>query len=168
MLGSARWLKPRAVCHVAAMGPRLSEEQEYMRTGLEPTRLGPDTCRHWTPHLGPLQGPSMFCPGTLGPHCGWPGPHTRGGPAPILGVRLTHMEVLDQPWGPDCISRGLALSHGGPDLLLMPWSISPSLDTWRLWTRPCGGVRHYCGPRVVARGWGETWSGPTYNSLPRD
>jgi hypothetical protein len=35
----------------------------------------------------------MFCPGTLGPHCGWPGPHT-GGPDPILGVRFVHVEVL--------------------------------------------------------------------------
>jgi hypothetical protein len=49
MLGSACWLKPRTVCHVAASSLCLSEEQEYMRTGPEPTRLGPDTCRHRTP-----------------------------------------------------------------------------------------------------------------------
>jgi hypothetical protein len=109
------------------------------------------------PCLGPVQGPSMFCPRTLGPHCGWPGPIRGGGPAPIPGVRLPFQGSGLHTWrswtnlgGPDCISRGPALSHGGPDLLLMPWSISPSLDTWRLWTRPCGGVRHYCGPRVVA------------------
>jgi hypothetical protein len=89
MLGSTHWLKPRAVCHVAATGPRLSGEQEYMRTGPEPTRLGPETCRHRTP-LGPVQGLSMFCPRTLGPHCGRPRPH-------MGGVRLTHVEVLDQP-----------------------------------------------------------------------
>jgi hypothetical protein len=41
----------------------------------------------------------MFCPGTLGPHCGWPGPH-RGGPDPIPGVRFAHVEVLDQTWRP--------------------------------------------------------------------
>jgi hypothetical protein len=85
-----------AVCHVAATGLRLSGGQECMRTGSKPTRLGPDTCRHRTPAC-PVQGPSMFCPGTLGPHCGWPGPHTVG-PNPIPGVRLTHVEVLDQPW----------------------------------------------------------------------
>jgi hypothetical protein len=33
---------PRAVCHVAASGLRLSGEQEC-------TRIGPDTCRLWTP-----------------------------------------------------------------------------------------------------------------------
>jgi hypothetical protein len=34
----------------------------------------------------------MLCPGTLGPHCGWPGPHT-GGSDPIPGVRFTHVEA---------------------------------------------------------------------------
>jgi hypothetical protein len=44
----------------------------------------------------------MFYPGTLGPHSGWPGPHTGGGggPDPIQGVRFAHMEVLDQTWRP--------------------------------------------------------------------
>jgi hypothetical protein len=41
----------------------------------------------------------MFCPGTLGPHCGRPGPHT-GGPDPILGLRFVHVGVLDQTWRP--------------------------------------------------------------------
>jgi hypothetical protein len=67
--------------------------------------------------------------------------------------------------GPDCISRGLTLSHGGSDSLLRPWGISLSLDTWWLRTRPCGGVMCCCGPRVVARGWGESWLGPTYNTF---
>jgi hypothetical protein len=66
------------------------------RSGTHQTRSGhvsaPD------PRLGSVQGPSMFCPETLGPHCGWPGPHTGGGPDPIPGVRLAHVEVLDQPW----------------------------------------------------------------------
>jgi hypothetical protein len=47
----------------------------------------------------------------------------------------------------------------------MPWSISLSLDTGRLRTRPCGGVRRCCGPRVVARGWGESWLGPTHSTF---
>jgi hypothetical protein len=44
MLGSARWLMPRAVCHVAASGLRLSGEQEPMRIGPDLTRPGLDTC----------------------------------------------------------------------------------------------------------------------------
>jgi hypothetical protein len=67
--------------------------------------------------------------------------------------------------GPDCISMGPALYHGGPDSLLRPWSISLSLDTWRLRTRPCGGVRRYCGPRVVAQGWDESRLGPTHTTF---
>jgi hypothetical protein len=114
------------------------------------------------PRLGPVQGLSMFCPGTLGPHCGRPGPHTEGGSDPIPGVRLAHMEVLDQPWRSGLYSRGPALSHWGPNSLLRPWGISLSLDTWRLRTCPCGGVRRCCGPRVVAQGWGESWLGPTH------
>jgi hypothetical protein len=43
MPGSARWLMPRAVCHVAASGLRLSGEQECMWIGLDPT------CRRFDP-----------------------------------------------------------------------------------------------------------------------
>jgi hypothetical protein len=91
---------------------------------------------------------------------------------PYEGVRISFQGSELHTWrswtdlgGPDCISRGPALSHGGPDLLLMPWSISPSLDTWCLWTHPCGRVRHCCGPRVAARGWGESWPGPTHSTF---
>jgi hypothetical protein len=93
------------------------------------------------PRLGPVQGPSMFCPGTLGPHCGRLGPHTGGVRIPFQGSGLHTWRSWTNLGGPDCISRGPALSHGGPDLLLMPWSISPSLDMWRLQTHPCGGAR---------------------------
>jgi hypothetical protein len=106
----------------------------------------------------------VFCLGTLAPYCGRPGPHT-GGPDPILGVRSIHVGVLDQLGGLDCISRGPALSHGSPDSLLIPWSISLSLDTWRPRSRPHGGVRCCCWPRVVTRGWGESWPSPTYYSF---
>jgi hypothetical protein len=96
-----------------------------------------------------------------------------GGPDPIrMGVRISSQGSGLYTWrfwtnlgGLNCISRGPALFHGGPDLLLMPWSISPSLDTWRLRTRPCGGVRRCCGPRVVARDWGESWHGPTHSTF---
>jgi hypothetical protein len=77
MSGSACWLTSRAAGHVAASGLRLGEEQKCMRIGLHQTRS-----RHVSvpdPRLGPVQGPGVFCPGTLGPHCGRPGPHTGGG-----------------------------------------------------------------------------------------
>jgi hypothetical protein len=88
-----------------------------------------------------------------------------GGPDPILGVRSVHVGVLDQPGGPDRISRGPALSHGGPDSLSMPWSTSPSLATWRPQSRPHGGVGCCCWPRVVTQGWGESRPGPTQSSF---
>jgi hypothetical protein len=133
------------------------------RSGTHQTRSGhvsaPD------PRLCPVQGPSMSCPGTLGPHCGRLGPHTggsgshskgpactRGGPGPTLEVRTVYPGVRYSPMG-------------GSDSLLMPWSISLSLDTWRLRTLPCGGVRCCCGPRVVARGWGESWLAPTHSTF---
>jgi hypothetical protein len=94
-----------------------------MRIGLEHTGVGLDTCQLWTP--------AWALSKVLGPHCGWSGPHTGGGPDPILWVRFVHMGVLDQPGGPGRISRGPALSHGGPDSLSMPWSTSPSLATWQ-------------------------------------
>jgi hypothetical protein len=74
----------------------------------------------------------------------------RRGPDPILGVRSVHVGVLDHFGGPDYIFRGPSLSHGGLDSLLMPWSISLSLATWRPQSRPRGGVRRCCWPRVVA------------------
>jgi hypothetical protein len=117
------------------------------------------------PRLGPVQGLSMSCPGTLRPHCGWPGPHTGGVRLPFQGFGLHTWRSWTNLGGPDCISRGPALSHGGPGSLLISWSISFSLDTWRLRTRPCGGVRRYCGPRVVARGRGESWLGRTHSTF---
>jgi hypothetical protein len=94
---------------VAASGLRLGGEQKRMQTGPHQTRSGhvsiPD------PRLGPVQGMCMFCPGTLGPHCGRPGPHT-GGSDPILGVRLAHMAVLNQPW-----RSGLHIQGSGA----LPW-----------------------------------------------
>jgi hypothetical protein len=86
----------------------------------------------------------------------------RWGPDPILGVWSIHVGVLDQLGGPN---KGPALSHGGPDSLLMPWSISLSLATWRHRSRPHGGVRRCCWSRVIARGWDKSWSGPMYSSF---
>jgi hypothetical protein len=118
------------------------------------------------PRLGPDQGTSMFCPGTLGPHCGRPGPHSGGGVRiPFQGSDLHTWRSWTNLGGLDCISRGSTLSHGGLDSLLRPWGLQLSLDTLRLRTHPCGGVRRCCGPRVVARGWGESCLGPTHNTF---
>jgi hypothetical protein len=84
---------------------------------------------------------------------------TQRGLEPILGVQFVPVEVLDFTRRPGLYIQGPALSHGGPDSLLIPWSISSSLATWRTWSRPRGGVGCCCWPRVVARGWGEPWSG---------
>jgi hypothetical protein len=47
----------------------------------------------------------MFCPRTLGPHRGQPGPYTwRSGSIP--GVRFAHVEVLDQTWRPGPYIQG--------------------------------------------------------------
>jgi hypothetical protein len=157
---------------VATSGLRLGGEQKRVRRGPHQTRSGhvsvPDPC------LGPVQGPGMLCPGILGPLCGRPGPHTGGGG----GVRRAHAEVRNQPWGPrlyirgsgtnlgglDCISGGSGALPWGSGPLLTPWSIPPSLDTWRLRTRPRGGVGRCCGPRIAACDWGEPCLGPTHSS----
>jgi hypothetical protein len=60
----------------------------------------------------------MFCPGTLGPHCGWPGPHT-GGLDPILGVRFAHVEVLGQTWRPGPYIQGSGT---------LPWGSGLTVD----------------------------------------
>jgi hypothetical protein len=123
-----------------------------MQIGPDPTRPGLETCRLRTPAwvLIKVQVCSVLEP--WDPTVVSPDP-IRGGPDPILGVRFAHVEVLGQVklGDLDRIYRGPALSHGGPDSLLMLWSISLSLDMWRPRTRPCGGVRRCCWPRVVAR-----------------
>jgi hypothetical protein len=80
MPGSARWLMPCAVCHVAASGLRLSGEQECMRIGSDPTRPGLETCRFWTPAWVLIK--VWVC--SVLEH--WD--PTVGGPDPIRGVRI--------------------------------------------------------------------------------
>jgi hypothetical protein len=90
MPGSAHWLMPRAVCHVAASGLRLSGEQECMRIGPDPTRPGLDMCRHWTPAWALIK--ARVC-SVLEP---WD--HIVGGPNPIWGGPVRTRGVLDQTW----------------------------------------------------------------------
>jgi hypothetical protein len=110
----------------------------------EPIRLGPDMCRHWTPAWVLFK--ARVC-SVLRP---WD--PIVGGPDPIRG----------EVWIP---FQGSGTLPWGPDSLLRTWGISLSLDTWWLWTRPCGGVKRCCGPRVVARGWGESWLSPTHSTF---
>jgi hypothetical protein len=65
---------------------------------------------------------------------------TQRGPGPIPGSGLCPWGSWTLPGGPVRIYRGPTLSHGGPDPLLMPWSISSSLATWRPQSGLCGGV----------------------------
>jgi hypothetical protein len=107
-----------------SIGFHLSGEQEC-------TRIGPDTCRHRTPTWALIKARVCSVLEPWDPLVGGPDP-IRGG-----GVRIPFQGSGPYTWGswtklggPDCISRGPALSHGGPDSLLMSWSISLSLDTW--------------------------------------
>jgi hypothetical protein len=143
----------RPLAYAARSTPRGSNGSPPERVGgvYLITRSGLDTCRHRTPAW--VLNKARVC-SILEP---WDS--IVGGPDPILGVRIPFQGSGLHTWrswtnlgGPDCISRGSALSHEGPDSLLRPCDLSLSLDTWQLRTRPCGGVRRCCGPRVVARG----------------
>jgi hypothetical protein len=90
MPGSTRWPMPRAVCHVAASGLRLSGEQECMRIGLDPTRPDLDTCRHRTLAWVLIKARVCSVLEPWDPTVGGLDP-IQGGPDPILGVRSIHM-----------------------------------------------------------------------------
>jgi hypothetical protein len=68
------------------------------------------------------------------------------GPDPHRGVRVRPWRFWTLPGGPVRTYRGPALTHGGPGPLLISWSISSSLATWRPRSRPRGGVG-CCLPR---------------------
>jgi hypothetical protein len=112
MSGSACWLMPRAVCHVAASGLRLSGEQECKRIGPDPTRPGLDTCRHRTPAWALIKARVCFVLGPWDPTVGGPDPiregseshsrgpvRTRGGPRPNLEVWTVYLGVRRFPMG---------------------------------------------------------------------
>jgi hypothetical protein len=131
---SAHWLTSRAVGHAAASGLRLSGERKR-------TRYGPDTCRPRTPpDLDQCLG--ILCPGIPGPYCEWPGPCTGGSGTRPRGPS-TPVEVLDLTRRSGPYVQGSGTFPWGPDLLLISWSISSSLATWRPGSRPCGGVGRY-------------------------
>jgi hypothetical protein len=65
---------------------------------------------------------------------------TPRGPGPVPGVRRhPPRRSWTLPGGPVRICRGMVLSHGGLDPSLIPWSVLPSLATWRPRSCPHGG-----------------------------
>jgi hypothetical protein len=62
------------------------------------TRSGLDTCRHRTPAWVLIKARVCSVLEPWDPIVGGPDPIREGGPDPILGVRLAHVEVLDQSW----------------------------------------------------------------------
>jgi hypothetical protein len=71
---------------------------------------------------------------------------TQRGPDPILGVRFALVGVLDFTRRSGLYVQGSDTFPWGPDPLLIPWSISSSLATWRPRSHPRGGVGR-CSPR---------------------
>jgi hypothetical protein len=96
------------------------------------TRLGPDTCRYRTPPES-CSRPGCILSCDLGTPL-WAARTPYGG----TGGERSELYI----WGSDALPWG-------PDSLLMLWSMPPPLDTWRLRTRPCGGVGRCCGPRIA-------------------
>jgi hypothetical protein len=79
-----------------------------MRTGSEPTRLDPDTCRHRTPAWVLFKARVCSVLRPWDPIVGGPDPIRGGGGVriPFQGVRLAHVEVLDQPWRSELYIQG--------------------------------------------------------------
>jgi hypothetical protein len=90
------------------------------------------------PRLALIKAWVFFVPESRDLDVSVPDPPQRGlGPVP--GVRARPWRFWTLPGGPVRTYRGPALSHGGPDPLLISWSISSSLATWRPGSHPCGG-----------------------------
>jgi hypothetical protein len=92
------------------------------------------------PRLGHVQGLCMFCPGTL--LCVARTLH-RGGSRARPGIQARLWRFWTLPGGPVHTYRGLVLPYGGPDPLLIPWSISS------FWPRCDPRVDHVVGSGAV-------------------
>jgi hypothetical protein len=97
------------------------------------------------PRLALIKAWVFFVPESREPAVSGPDP-TQRGPEPILGVRFAPVEVLDLIRRSSLYIQGSDTFPWGPDPLLIPWSISSSLATWRPRSCPHGGVR-CCSPR---------------------
>jgi hypothetical protein len=90
-----------------------------MRTGPEPTRLGPDMCWHRTPAWVLFKARVCSVLRPWGLIMGGPNPiRGGGGPDPIPGVRLAHVEVLDQPWRSALYIQGSGTLPRGSGLIV--------------------------------------------------
>jgi hypothetical protein len=94
------------------------------------------------PHLTLIKVWVFFVPGSRNLAVSDPVP-AQGGPGPVPGVRARPWRFWTLLGGPISTYRGPVLSHGGPDPLLISWSISSSLAMWRPGSRPRGGVGRY-------------------------
>jgi hypothetical protein len=100
--------------HVSALDPRLALVKAWVVFVLEPRDLA-------------VSGPKP----------------TQGGSGPVPEVRARPWRFWTLPGGPVRTYRGPALSHGGPDPLLISWNISSYPAMWRPWSSPRGGVGCY-------------------------
>jgi hypothetical protein len=83
------------------------------------------------PRLALIKAWVFSVPESRDPAVSGPDPTERG-PDPILGVRFAPVEVLDLTRRPGLYTQGSGTFPWDPDSLLIPWSISSSLATWRL------------------------------------
>jgi hypothetical protein len=97
------------------------------------------------PRLTLIKAWVLFVPESRDPAVSGSDP-TQRGPKPVLGVRLTPVEALDLTRRSSLYTQGSDTFPWGSGLLLIPWSISSSLATWRPRSRPRGGIG-CCSPR---------------------
>jgi hypothetical protein len=97
------------------------------------------------PRLALIKAWVFFVPESRDPAVSGPDP-TQRGPGSVPGVRFAPVEVLDLTRRSSLYTQGSDTFPWGPDPLLIPWSISSSLATWRPRSRPRGGVG-CCLPR---------------------
>jgi hypothetical protein len=119
--------------------------------GVYADRSGPGHVSAPDPRLSLIPGPSMFCPRSLGPHCGRSGPHTGGGGSRShsKGPACTR-GVLDQPWRSglyipwsDALPWGSGLTVDALEYITFSGHVTaPDPPMWRgqalLWTQSSG------------------------------
>jgi hypothetical protein len=116
------------------------------------------------PRLALIKVRVFSIPESRDPAVSGPDPTQRGSD-PIIGVRFAPVEVLDLTRRPDLYTQGSDT---------FPWGSRLTVDTLGYiifsshvvaQSRPHGGVRCCCWPRVVTRSWGESRPGPTHSSF---
>jgi hypothetical protein len=139
------YVRLRPLAHVTGSRPRGS-------IGSPPER-GSEVYAVWSRHVSDpdprltlIKAWVSFAPESRDLAVSGPDPAQGGVRGLVPGVRARSWRYWTLPGGPVCTHRGPALSHGGPDPLLISWGILSFLATWRPWSCPRGGVR-YCSPR---------------------